>query len=105
MMHPEQERIFDRARLRRKRVAGLRHQRAVAELQLLIAFESMWTDPCRSAAYGAQDEISTEQHARGPLAGVQDRSLPNVLLSRNTRQRCERVSLDQFGQGADVWPP
>jgi hypothetical protein len=51
MMDPEEESIRHRARLRRERVAVLRRQRAIAELQRQIEFENMWADPRRRAAF------------------------------------------------------
>jgi hypothetical protein len=51
MLDSEQESILHRARMRRERVALLRHRRAIAEFRRQIDFEMMWADPCRWAAY------------------------------------------------------
>jgi hypothetical protein len=51
MIDPEQERIFQRARTRRQRIAVLRRRRAIAELQRRIEFETMWADSRRRACY------------------------------------------------------
>src|ERR1700746_2703941 len=51
MIDPEQERIFQRARLLRERTAVLRRRRAIAELWRQIEFETMWADPRRRTAY------------------------------------------------------
>ena len=51
MMNPEQEGIFQRARLRRERIAVLRRRREISALERQIDFETMWADPRRRAAY------------------------------------------------------
>jgi hypothetical protein len=51
MMDPEQERVFQRARLLRQRIAVLRRRRAVAALWQQLEFEATWADARRRAAY------------------------------------------------------
>ncbi len=51
MIDPEQERIFQRARRLRERIAVLRRRRAIAELWRQIVFETLWADPPQRAAY------------------------------------------------------
>lgn len=64
MIDPEQERIFQRARLLRERTAVLRRRRAIAELWRQIEFETMWADPRRRTAY---DNWRRRFYQRRPL--------------------------------------
>ena len=57
MMHPEQERIFDRARLRRERIAVLRRRREIAELRRRIIFGAIWASTRRHAVYDEQWQL------------------------------------------------
>jgi hypothetical protein len=57
MIDPEQEAVIHRAWLLRKRIAVLRHRRAIADLRRQADFETMWADPRGRDAYDHRRRI------------------------------------------------